>query len=1088
MQADRRAEGGASRDSDDDLIILEPTSTTPTKEPRRPATTRNGASTRGPTPSIRSYRASTSASSFSRPPRGSEGFSSSPALITDTFSATPSKRLRREKSPAPAKTSLPVGVPRPSTASSSRLSTRSSRVPPTSRPLGSTQTRSPASTQESLLLISEEPPRKREKKRSTTPSPSPPPAPAPSRKRKESLLQPRPATPPRQRSVGPSISPATVRPPRTQTALRPLPVPPPAAFALPGLPLNQKVSRSARSTRHTASTLPAAIFETDFAALDPSSRYNLQHSVLFRLEHLREGPLTVEQGAKKGYGALKGAAGGKAGAKPPTGVPSWAKTVDGKEWQEDLIRRLSSRLLGSSSTSVDNPLTPLVYAADVQALRRVLLGQAGGTECYLLGKEFPCKTVIVVGWVTHQEYQEKEGGWIYVVDDGTANLTVKCPAPAPDPFGTYSAPLSPARLIPHIRNDASTSNSKMASTAYVKRKYGDLEERAEEKSAKTVIPLGALVKVTGMVEDSKFTWDDEKRVVASRMDMLPDINALPAHLLLVSRLHRDVYSHGLDLQARLAAIERAEAEERQREWEEGNTLSSSAGSDWGGGASTAGSPDKLQYRPTRPSKLEPEDLTLSNFMVYIRHHLLRHFVRAFANEGDASPSTPLSRTRSASFPTSSPPRSGPVEYSLPFTIADLAANRHLALFATRLVQERAKLAEQKQLEKTRLRQTAVSLASAVVGTAAPKPPRSWVASGPMGGRKGGWRNGGRGAASLLLPPPMASASSSRSRGGETQEERRARRQKEREAKLEDAGPLKGEALEKEVVKVWREAIRTMRANGMIVEFVEGPEDDEDDEKADFELSFIDRKASRNALDDLPDLPSRRSFSRTSPPTQQRSASTVSACPWGDVKLEMSSPKLLPETPRASKRVKREEPSSPAVACPWGDVKLEGIDGDDSVFKTPQPDSVFKTPQPKRIKQSLSPPVKVESPSSPAWNLPPSFQRSSPTSRARRSPSAASDASFATTGSLSDEARPQSFQLVTVASLCPLVLDLLSAAYASNVSSPSVTEEDLRQRMYQDDRWARVALYSEAVSAALSRLATQGQVERHGQGWRPVRRW
>lgn len=665
----------------------------------------------------------------------------------------------------------------------------------------------------------------------------------------------------------------------------------------------------------------------------------------------------------------------------------------------------------------------------------------------------------------------------------------------------------------------------MASTAYVKRKYGDLEERAEEKSAKTVIPLGALVKVTGMVEDSKFTWDDEKRVVASRMGagvpreyppflLTPPITQtcfpistpsrhtsssslafIAMSILTVSTFKpvlppssapKQKSGRGSGRKATRSAVRRAVTGAAVR-------VQLAVPTSWCVGLRSASDhrPHLVplqQYRPTRPSKLEPEDLTLSNFMVYIRHHLLRHFVRAFANEGDASPSTPLSRTRSASFPTSSPPRSGPVEYSLPFTIADLAANRHLALFATRLVQERAKLAEQKQLEKTRLRQTAVSLASAVVGTAAPKPPRSWVASGPMGGRKGGWRNGGRGAASLLLPPPMASASSSRSRGGETQEERRARRQKEREAKLEDAGPLKGEALEKEVVKVWREAIRTMRANGMIVEFVEGPEDDEDDEKADFELSFIDRKASRNALDDLPDLPSRRSFSRTSPPTQQRSASTVSACPWGDVKLEMSSPKLLPETPRASKRVKREEPSSPAVACPWGDVKLEGIDGDDSVFKTPQPDSVFKTPQPKRIKQSLSPPVKVESPSSPAWNLPPSFQRSSPTSRARRSPSAASDASFATTGSLSDEARPQSFQLVTVASLCPLVLDLLSAAYASNVSSPSVTEEDLRQRMYQDDRWARVALYSEAVSAALSRLATQGQVERHGQGWRPVRRW
>ncbi|BGP31659.1 hypothetical protein JCM10296v2_003433 [Rhodotorula toruloides] len=1074
MQASRRAGGRVSRDGDDDLIILEPTSTTPAKEPRRPATITKDASIRELAPSIRSTRAFTSASSSSKPPRGGEGFSSSPALLTDTFSATPSKRSRREKgAAATTRPSLPVGVPRPSTTSSSRLRTRSSRISPSSRPLRLTQTRSPASSQESLLLVSEEPPRKREKKRSTTPSPSPPPAPAPRQTCQKPNLPQRPVTPPSQRSGRRSISPATVRPPRTQIALRPLPVPPPSAFALPGLPFEKKGSRSAQFTRRAASTLPAAIFETDFAALDPASRYNLQHSVLFRLEHIREGPLTVEQGAKKGYGALKGAGSGKARAMPPTEVPSWAKTADGREWQEDLIRRLSSRLLGSSATSVDNPLTPLVYAADIQALRKVLLGPAGGTECYLLGNEFPCKTIIVVGWVTHREYQEKEGGWIYVVDDGTANLTVKCPAPAPDPFGTNSAPLSPARLIPHFRKDASTSNNKMKSTAHVKRKYGDLEERAEEKSAKTVIPLGALVKVTGMVEDSKFTWDDERRIVASRIDMLPDINSLSAHLLLVSCLHRDVYSQSLDLQARLATIDGAEAKERQRELEEGNTLSSSAGSDWGGVASTAGSPDKL-YRPTRPSKLEPEDLTLSNFMVYIRHHLLRRFVRTVASDDDAPPSTPPASGRS--FPTSSPPQTGAVEYSLPFTIADLAANRHLALFATRLVQERAKLAEQKQLEKARLRQTAGSLAIAVVGMVAPKTARSWVASGPMSGQKGGRGTGGRGAAGLLLPPPMASVSSSRSRGGETQEERRARRQKEREAKLEDAGPLKGEALEKEVAKVWREAIRTMRANGMIVEFVDTA--DEDDEKDGLELSFIDRKESRNALNDLPDLPSRGS-SRTSPPKEQHRAAAVSVCPWGDVKLEMSSPKLSPETPRASKRVKREEPSSPAGACPWGDVKLEGVDAGDSVVKTPLP---------KRMKQSLSPPVKVESPSSLAWNLPPSFQRSSPTTRAHRSPSAASDASFVTTGSLSDEARPQSFQLVTVASLCPLVLDLLSTAYASNVSSPSVTVADLRQRMYQDDRWARVALYSEAVTAALSRLATEGQVQRHGQGWRPVRRW
>ncbi|BGP24248.1 hypothetical protein JCM10295v2_003158 [Rhodotorula toruloides] len=1077
MQTKERARGG--RDSDDeDLIILEPLSTTPSTEPLRTTITANDPPTHRPAVPARSTRASSLASSSSKPPpRGAGGFSSSPS-IADSFNAIPTKRTRRDKAAVPVRPCLPVGIPRPSTTSSSRQSTQSSRAPTSSRPLRITRTRSPASSQASLILVSEEPPRKRDKKRSTTPSPSPPPARATSQLRQD-LLSSCPTTPPHKRSVRPIVSPATVRPPRTKTALAPLPVPPQSAFSLPGVPSKQKSTRSTQS----ASSLPTALFETDFAALDPSSRYNLQHSVLFRLEHLQEGPLTVEQGAKKGYGALK-EAGGRAKAKPPTEVPSWAKTADGREWQEDLIRRLSSRLLGSSSTPVDNPLTPLVYAADLQALRKVFLGQAGGTECYLLGREFPCKTVIVVGWVTHREYHEKEGGWIYVVDDGTANLTIKCPASAPDPFGSTSNPLSPTRLIPHFCNDASSSRAKAASTAHVKRKYGDLEERADQKSAKTVIPLGALVKVTGMVEGSKFTWDDEKRLVASRMDTLPDINSLSAHLLLVSRLHHEVYSRNSDLQAHLAIVERAEAEERQREWEEGNMLSSSAGSDWGGSASTAGTPDKL-YRPTRPSKLEPEDLTLSNFMVYIRHYLLRHFVRAVASDDDASPSTPLSRSTLTSFPASSPTQSRTVECSLPFTIANLATNRHLALFATRLVQERAKLAEQKQLEKKRQRQIAGSLAHAAVGTAAPKTGKSWVAYGVMGERgpsKGGRGTTGRAATSLLLPPPMASASSSRPRTGEMQEERRVRRQKEMDAKLEDAGSLKGEALEKEVAKVWREALRTMRANGMIVEYVEAPQDD-DEEEDDLELSFVIGKASRrSAPDDLPDLPSRRP-SHTSPPRQQRCDTAVSACPWGDVKLELSSPKLSPETPRASKRVKRNQPCNPSVACPWGDVKLKGIDDEADAA-----DSAFKTPQPKRIKQSTSPPVKVESPSSPAWTVPPSFQRSSPTSRPHRSPSAASDASFVTTGSLSDEARPQSFQLVTATSLCPLVFALLSATYASNISSPSVTESDLRQRMYQDDRWARVALYSEAVTGALSLLAAEGQVQRHGKGWRPVRRW
>lgn len=196
--------------------------------------------------------------------------------------------------------------------------------------------------------------------------------------------------------------------------------------------------------------LAAALRTTDFPALDPDSTYGLQTSILFQIEHVTLGPLTYEQGGRRVPG-VKGLAGARAGigarglpppppppplrAVPPRSqtllpvVPSWAKTADGREWQDDLLRRLGARLVANRDAATVLPTTltttvasssaaalvPLVFVADVHRLELARLGSAGGTECYLLGRgrEYPCRTVVVQGWVLDREYSEKDNAHVY---------------------------------------------------------------------------------------------------------------------------------------------------------------------------------------------------------------------------------------------------------------------------------------------------------------------------------------------------------------------------------------------------------------------------------------------------------------------------------------------------------------------------------------------------------------------------------------------------------------------------------------------------------------------------------------------------
>lgn len=209
----------------------------------------------------------------------------------------------------------------------------------------------------------------------------------------------------------------------------------------------------------TNDQLTTLLRSTDFLSLDPTSTYGLQSSLLFQIEHVQLGPLTYEQGGRRrvppggggGGAAAAGMIGARAPPPPPSGsgankvpIPSWAKTADGREWEDDLIRRLGTRLASNHhhhhhhQTSTVDALVPLVFAADVHDLCLTRLGSNGATECYLLGRggEYPCKTVVLQGWILDREFRERENSNVYTSEFGfslslcASLLTILCIFPS----------------------------------------------------------------------------------------------------------------------------------------------------------------------------------------------------------------------------------------------------------------------------------------------------------------------------------------------------------------------------------------------------------------------------------------------------------------------------------------------------------------------------------------------------------------------------------------------------------------------------------------------------------------------------------
>ncbi|GAA5968923.1 hypothetical protein JCM11641_000782 [Rhodosporidiobolus odoratus] len=884
-------------------------------------------------------------------------------------------------------------------------------------------------------------------------------------------------------------------------------------------------------------TLLPSLHSLNPSSVDPSNSYGLANSLLFRIEYLQGGKPTWRQGGKKTYGTMPKP---QVQAVAPenrvnsNGLPSWARTEEGGgggggEWETDLIQRLTERLALAPGRKGGEVFQARLWARDVKGLRRVRVGEGGGREVYVVvgsgaglssekgGRgEFPCRNVVVTGWVVGKEWREKEGGWELIIDDGTALLTIFL---ASAPSASSASLLSPKRHLPpapppytfaNSTSSASIAHSHLAHPPPSPRQSIRARHAHLENSSSSLdegdIRVGNLVRVLGRVEEGRYLWEGEdegeaRRVIAARIDVLTSTSEESKHHLLVSQLHRDVYSRPLDLRSTLQTVER---EEREREIEASMmSLSSTAGgSSYAGGSEMGSSPGRVHYRPTRPSKLAPEDLTLSNFCIYVRHHLTKNYLRSAPTTAfDSFRSPSPSPVNFSDFNVEEEEEATQTVYALPFSLPSLQSNPHLSLFATRLVQRLAKTkAEEEERKRAKRARLGPATAAAVGRGRRGGTEGVWVAPPAQGsGERGGAGKPkvGQGCA-VLLPPPSASASSSSSHprqnpassatGADTRDERRARKTAERAA-LRSEGPLVAgsEELEDAIQRVWKDALRTLRASGGVVEFVQLEQEGEGE-------GGMELEGEGQGGWDLPDEPRYVKGRKT-----RREEEGKSACPWGDPTLELSSSPYTKEEeekkPRAGAKTHTKQEGG--GGCPWGEVNLDFLDDDDEGGEVG--DVVFKTPTKAKI-PSLAPSSKTPRPAPPVFSpLRSARQPSRP--RPSNRPYASGDFSLASDSSTTSVSTTHSlcaspggshplFQLVTPLTLQPLILSILhslSASSSASRGSKSSTELDIRTYMSRDDRWAKVAMYSDAVSGAIDGLVEKGVVEKYGKGVRLVGR-
>ncbi|GAA6019575.1 hypothetical protein JCM11491_001342 [Sporobolomyces phaffii] len=858
----------------------------------------------------------------------------------------------------------------------------------------------------------------------------------------------------------------------------------PAPPALGPTPRQSSVVEPGKLSPRFASSL----LTTPWQVLDPDNSLLLSSSRLFQVSHLELGAVTRDQNGGKdrkyGESQLRERKSGNAARQrearkvldklerdrverlpaaalqarqPPASSSktgeyletSWAKTRDGVEWEAHLLKKLSSRLskpLSGLGTGED--FIPLVSAIDLEQNLRKMASEH--LECWILGREFPCRRVVLTGWVLDREWKESgdRKRWIYTVDDGTALVQVICHVD--DAAGSCQGPesrtsiqplLDPQPRIPKYRLPETTPSSGTATVSPLpgsasnsdarKRSYAMLEATAT--SNETVFPPHTLVRVVGSIAMPDYR-SSELRLTADRIEAVSPRHELEHHAA-VNELWNAVYSKAVDVRGMLERIDREEKElERHHDR---NAPSSTAGSEYASGDVSESSTSNVRqallhevrdcnlrpltnslsfrrqsrYRPTRPSKLCSEDVTLSNFVVYIRHHL----VKSHVHSATAIP-PPSSQ---GSIPDSDDDNdndndNGTVrrqEICLPFTIDNLRQNKHLELFARRLSLEkdRKEYERSKEQRKRRRRDGGFSLLdstkSRIDGGGGDEgsvwiPKEREAVGRPTKESKNRVVTGSAKLVNLMLPPPL---STPRVSSLSTSQPARSRPYHDEDVEDPVEQELAGKKLERAMRRCWEDAIRLMTKNGMIVEYVpgeHGPPVEEDEDNA---SHSCDRKAGMRHHRDGGDS--------------------------GD------DDEGLPDEPRHSGRYRQVN------------ARGSGRTGATSV-------------------------------------------RNEATPRASSRVGYASSRPSTSDTQVSTYTR-QWFQLVTPISILPVILhhfEELSFATSSSSSSSrrglrSVTELDVRLALYRDDRWSAVAKYGEVVRRALEVLEGWGTIRSIGEGYK-----
>ncbi|GAA5904395.1 OB-fold nucleic acid binding domain-containing protein [Sporobolomyces salmoneus] len=672
--------------------------------------------------------------------------------------------------------------------------------------------------------------------------------------------------------------------------------------SLPCPSSSSSLARDSPPPRPLSPRLVNSLARTDWTLLDPENNFLLSSSRLFQLSHLELGEITRQQNQGKDpkYGGSRRE--GKKRAREEldrleeerlersgqtdrkgkgkrngmemeeSDVPSWAKDREGIEWEVSVLKKLSSRLsrLPSSSSSATSGATgvgedfiPLVWLIDLE--QKVRKASLGSLECWILGKEFPCRKVVVVGWILEREWRETEGRklWIYTIDDGTALVQVICPVEDSEPTTPSSRTSTKPSLDPQLLIPKMYLPRKPPPSPPLKRSYSILESSV---SASTTFSPQTLIRVVGTITPPPNQYQTELRITADRIEAVPPMEEMKHHAI-VGKLWEEVYAGEVDVRGMSERIEREEEEVRRKEREsQPMSTPGGGGSQYGdlsscsGASSVASTP---RYRPTRPAKLSPSDITLPNFIIYIRHHLLKHHVQTCSSSSSSSlfEPPPSSQGSYQSYHHHSEAQEEENErkdeWCLPFAIDELRnSNKHLELFAKRLSLERDRKEREKK-RNDRKRQKRNGDLALLTDSTNSKEESVWVSSTTGGGGrvvKEGRKKVEMGSSKLvkmLLPPPSSATSCT------TRTRSQVKREEDVDLDEEEEKELEGRKLEKEIKRSWEDAIRLMRKNGMIVEYVAQVDEEEEEEL----MTKLRAVKEEDVNSGLPDEPSHGSVRR-----------------------------------------------------------------------------------------------------------------------------------------------------------------------------------------------------------------------------------